>query len=128
MNRNEIKKLLSLADLMDWNECDDSHQRDSQHRLVSQKVIIRTYSAGVHYGTLVKKDGGECVLKDAIRIWYWDGAASLSQLAVDGVQKSKEKNCKFAKRVPSIDLQWIEIIETTEKAQECIEGIEPWEN
>ena len=43
-------------------------------------VIIRTYSAGVFAGYLEKRNGQEVVLRKARRIWYWDGAASLSQL------------------------------------------------
>lgn len=46
-------------------------------------VIVRTYSAGVFAGTLVSRKGQGVVLKDARRLWYWKGAASLSQLAVD---------------------------------------------
>lgn len=96
------------------------------HRLLNQKVIIRTYSAGVHYGTLASKEGKEVTLTDAIRIHYWDGACSLSQLAVDGVTDQGAKNCRFAVPVPSVDLEWIEILETTEKARNCIENVPSW--
>ena len=48
-------------------------------------VIVRTYSAGVHAGTLVSQKGKEVVLMNTRRIWYWKGAASLSEMAVSGV-------------------------------------------
>jgi len=88
-------------------------------------VIVRTYSAGVHAGQLSLRDGKEVVLKNSRRIWYWDGAASLSQLAVDGT--SKPDRCKFPCEVPEITLtEAIEIIPCTEKAQASIKGVKVW--
>lgn len=91
-------------------------------------VLIRTYSAGVHYGYLAKREstlaGIEVVLKKARRIWYWDGAASLSQIAVEGV--NKPSNCKFAMEVESIELVAIEIIPITEKAQINLANVNVW--
>lgn len=88
-------------------------------------VIIRTYSAGVHSGYLKERNGKEVTLTNSRRIWYWDGAASLSQMAVDGV--SKPENCKFAVVLPEIILtETIEIIPCSEKAKKCIEGVKEW--
>lgn len=87
-------------------------------------VLVRTQSAGVHFGHLFAKDGQEVVLKDARRIWYWDGAASLSQMAVDGV--SKPENCKFPVAVPEITILFIEIIPCSEKAVKSIKGVPIW--
>jgi len=53
-------------------------------------VIVRTYSAGVFAGTLVSREGREVTLADARRIWYWDGAASLSQLAMEGTKETRQ--------------------------------------
>jgi hypothetical protein len=50
-------------------------------------VIVRTYSAGAFAANLVSRDGKEAKLANARRLWYWDGAASLSQIAVSGVSK-----------------------------------------
>lgn len=91
---------------------------------IGKKVIIRTYSAGVHYGTLKSKDGGECELTEAIRIWSWSGACSLSQLAMEGTKNPSD--CKFAIPVESIILQWIEIIPCTKEASKSIEGVPAW--
>jgi len=88
-------------------------------------VIVRTYSAGVFAGELVKKDGKEVELKNARRLWYWDGAASLSQLAMEGV--SKPENCKFPCEVQKVILmEAIEIISVTEKARQNIAGVPVW--
>ena len=91
----------------------------------NKKVIIRANRAGVFFGTLKEKNGTEVTLTDCRRLWYWDGAASLSQLAVDGT--CAPNNCKFTVTVPEIAvLDVIEIIPCTEKAILSIEGVREW--
>ena len=88
-------------------------------------AIVRTYSAGVFAGFLFRRNGKEVVLKNARRIWYWDGAASLSELAVKGT--SKPDQCKFPIAVPEVTLtEVIEITPTTKEGQNSIEGIKEW--
>ena len=89
-------------------------------------VLIRTYSAGVHCGYLKSRKGGEAKLLNARRLWYWDGASSLSQLAVDGVKKPE--NCKFPCEVPEIDLiNVIEVIPMSEKARLSVASVKIWQ-
>lgn len=89
--------------------------------------MVRTYSAGVFAGYIESRNGKEAVLRNARRIWYWTGAASLSQLAVDG---TKEPNkCKFPVPVDKVILtEVIEIIQITEKAKKSIEEVPVWKN
>lgn len=88
-------------------------------------VICRTYSAGVFAGYLDSRNGQEVVLLNARRIWYWKGAASLSQLAMDGTSCPKE--CKFPKPVDRVELlQAIEILDVTDKAKKSIEDVHEW--
>ena len=87
--------------------------------------IVRTYSAGVFAGYVKEVDGDNITLINARRLWYWDGAASLSQLAVDGV--SKPDNCKFPTSISLTLRCWIEIIDVTEIAQKSIDGVAIWE-
>jgi hypothetical protein len=88
-------------------------------------VIIRTYSAGVHAGYLEFKKGKEVTLKKSRRIWYWDGACSLSQLSVDGT--SLPANCRFSIEVEKIELtECIEVLYCTEKAKLNIQGVSIW--
>ena len=88
-------------------------------------VIVRTYSAGVHAGYLEWRKGKEVELKNARRLWYWKGAASLSQVAGKGI--SDPKNCKFPAPIASIVLtEAIEIIPCTPTAQEIIESVPDW--
>ena len=88
--------------------------------------MVRTYSAGVFAGTIVSLKGKEATLKNARRIWYWDGAASLSQLATTGT--SKPDNCKFPAPVASVLLtEVIEVIPITLAAKKSIERVPVWE-
>jgi len=92
---------------------------------MSKYVIVRTNSAGVFAGNLSKKDGKEVTLKNARRLWFWKGAASLSQLAIDGVSHPLE--CKFPAPVSSVVLtEAIEILDVTKKAKESISGVPEW--
>lgn len=88
-------------------------------------VIVRTYSAGVFAGYLKSRSGKEVVLLTARRIWYWAGAASLSQLAQHGT--SLPGKCKFPAPVDKVILtEAIEILSVTDCAQKSIEGVPVW--
>ena len=88
-------------------------------------VIVRTYSAGVFAGILEERIGKEVTLSNARRIWYWEGAASLSQLAVDGT--SKPEKCKFPVAVPKVLLtECIELLSVTNEARKSIESVPIW--
>ena len=105
------------------------HSIDVERECVKNNkfAMVRTYSAGVFAGYLKERDGKEVTLQDAIRIWYWKGANSLSQLAQKGTNKPSE--CKFAVPVDEVILtEVIEIITITKKAQKSIEGVTPWED
>ena len=87
-------------------------------------VIIRGDRSGVFAGYMKERNGREVELVEARRLWYWDGAASISQIARDGV--SKPNNCKFSAPVNLIVLDAIEIVPTTKVAQSCIEEVTAW--
>ena len=88
-------------------------------------VIVRSYDAGCFAGYLEYKKDREVCLKKARRLWYWSGAASLSQLAMEGV--SNPSDCKFPCEVSSIIINNVcEVIETTEKARKSIAGVKIW--
>lgn len=75
--------------------------------MIGKQVIVRTYSAGVHFGTLKSREGREVVLADARRLWYWEGAFTLSAVATEGVKKTS----KLSVAVPEILLtEAVEII------------------
>jgi hypothetical protein len=88
--------------------------------------IVRTYSAGVFAGYVESRKGQEVVVLNARRLWSWAGAASLSQLAMEGT--SAPYNCKFPCEVDKVELlQAIEVLECTKKAQDSITSVPVWE-
>ena len=94
--------------------------------MIGTNVIVRTYSAGVFAGKLKSRNGKECVVENARRLWYWSGAASLSQLSVDGV--SNPKDCKFPCEVSEVLLtEVIEILPLSDEAKNSIDGVEVWQ-
>ena len=93
--------------------------------LTGRYCMVRTYSAGVFAGTVRERDGEEIVLTDARRIWYWTGAASLSQLATDGT--SSPTKCKFPAPVAEVLLLGvIEVIPITNNAKASIAKVPVW--
>ena len=98
-------------------------------RLIGKKVIIRSYGAGVFFGTLNEVEQAEdkytVELLNCRRLWHWDGACSITQLAVDGTRKPQD--CKFTITEPSIVVSSvIEIHECSEKSIQSIEGVAEW--
>lgn len=99
------------------------------YKLIGKKVIIRSYGAGVFFGTLNEtercEDKWTVELLNCRRLWYWDGACSISQLAVDGT-KSPEQ-CKFTVSEPSIIVSSvIELHECSDVSVKSIESVEVW--
>ena len=93
--------------------------------IIGKTCIVRTQSAGVFLGTVAQRNGKEATLTNARRIWYWAGAASLSQLATEGT--SKPNQCKFPASVPEVILtEVIEIIPATEAAIASIAAVPEW--
>lgn len=91
-------------------------------------VIVRCDRAGVFGGFLEadSEKGQSVTLKSARRLWYWAGAATLSQLAINGT--SKPNDCKFPIEVPELRLKdVIELIPCTEVAMNSIRGVKVWE-
>ena len=90
-----------------------------------QYYIVRCDRSGVFAGHIKIRDGREIVLTNVRRLWYWDGAASLSQMAVNGV--TRPGNCKFTVTVPEIIvLDAIEILACSDKAEQSIRGVAEW--
>lgn len=93
--------------------------------MLGRYCMVRTKSAGVFAGTVVEMDGQQAKLTNARRIWYWAGAASLSQLSTDGTSRPKE--CKFTVPVSEVLLfEVIEIIPITDSAAASIASVPVW--
>lgn len=91
----------------------------------NKNVMVRTNSAGVFAGVLKSRKGSEIVLQNARRIYYWTGAATLSQLSQEGT--SSPETCKFPAAVPEVTLLGvIEIIPMSKKAVDSIASVKIW--
>ena len=87
--------------------------------------VVRTALAGVFFGKIKKASKNEVTMTDVRKLWYWEGACAVEQLALDGV-KLPEK-CKFTVVVPEMCIaDPIQIIPCTEKAAESLSGVEVW--
>jgi hypothetical protein len=88
-------------------------------------VIVRTQNAGVFAGELKAREGSEVTLVNARRLWYWSGAASLSELAQRGT--SRPESCKFPVEVSQVVLLGvIEILSVTPEARQNIKEVKVW--
>lgn len=89
--------------------------------MIGKKVLIRSYASGVHFGTLESEtftpSGKVVTLSDSRRIHYWEGAASLSQVAIDGI-----KSGRVAMTLPTIEV--VNVIETIPLLPDAISNLE----
>jgi len=90
--------------------------------------LVRSRDAGVFAGYVDRNNssGGQAVVHHARRIWFWSGASTLSQLAVDGTKNPD--SCKFPCEVDEMEVMGIcEIIPCTEKARNSIQAVKVWQ-
>lgn len=93
--------------------------------LIGKKCVFRGNRSGVFFGELADKNGQEVEIKNCRRLWYWDGACSISEISLSGVKNPN--NCKFTVTVESLVItDCIEIDVCTEKAIENIESVKVW--
>jgi hypothetical protein len=88
--------------------------------------VVRTYSAGVHIGYVKEfavNSPQQATLLNSRRLHYWDGAASLSQVALEGVNSSS----RIAMELPEITLtDVVEIIPCSKEAADFFKGAKAW--
>lgn len=89
--------------------------------------IVRGQSSGVFFGQVRERNGQEVVLVNVRKLWYWDGACAVEQIAMDGV--SLPRNCKFTVTVAEMTItDAIQIIPCTDAAQKSISGVAEWKS
>lgn len=99
--------------------------KKEKNQMEKQKYIVRCDRAGVFYGEIEERNGREIKMRNVRCIWYWDGAATLLQLAAEGT--TEPENCKFTMTVDSlVVLDAIEIIPCTDRAIKSIEAVKEW--
>lgn len=92
---------------------------------MKKKFVVRCNRAGVFYGEIKSLNGQEVEMVNVRNIWRWSGAASIMQLASEGV--SRPRDCKFSVEVESLVLlEAIQIIPCTEEAMNSIDAVPVW--
>lgn len=56
---------------------------------IGTQVLVRSYDAGVYFGTLEAVEGETIKVSNVRNIWRWEGASCLSQIANDGIRGGK---------------------------------------
>lgn len=113
MTIGEAKQLAAM-----FNGQQTQTNNNNAHPFIGKHCIVRTYSAGVHMGTLESVDGSQVILKEARRLWKWEEAFTLNEVSKNGVGKGS----RIAEVIDTISLSdMIEIIPTTEKARKSFE-------
>ena len=119
----QIKEIGSLSGANNNIIASNNTCKELDNRVLNKKCIIRTYSAGVWYGTVSIKDGNEIILTDARRLYYWkcaNSSATLSGVASHGLTNES----KVMEAVKEVWLQPIEIILCNESSIKSIEDKE----
>lgn len=95
------------------------------NKFIGKICIVRANGAGVFCAEIVEQDNDTVLLKNARRLWRWDGANSLSDLAVNGVANPNQ--CKFPVLVEDIMVfNVLEIIPATDKAIQSVKDVKTW--
>lgn len=76
---------------------------------LSGRVLVRCRNAGVHVGTLKERTSEVLVLENANRIWRWRGAFTLSEVAMQGV--NRKEHTRIACEVPEVVLTASDVCE-----------------
>lgn len=91
----------------------------------NQMYVVRCAQAGVFFGRIKERNGDEVTMTNVRKLWYWDGACAVEQLAVDGTKKPSE--CKFTVMVSEMVLTGvIQILACTDKAAESLAAVGEW--
>lgn len=94
---------------------------------IGKKCIVRCDRSGVFFGTLEEMEGQLARISNVRNIWWWEGAASVMQLAKEGTKQPQD--CKFTVTVSEIVVtDVIQVIPCTEEAITNIEAVKPWSN
>ena len=91
----------------------------------NQYYIVRGDRSGVFFGQVTARNGQEIELRNVRKLWYWDGACAVEQLAVDGV--TAPDRCKFTVVVPEMTItDAIQIVACSDRAVNALSGVRVW--
>lgn len=92
---------------------------------VGDICIFRGEKSGVFYGELVRQHGTMAQIKNCRKIFYWEGANCLEQVAREGVRSPDD--CKITMVVDTIEIfDLCQLLRCSDQAIECIDAIKEW--
>ena len=92
---------------------------------MSEYYIVRGDRSGVFFGKIAERNGSEVRMQKVRKLWYWDGACAVEQLAIDGVKNPD--NCMFTVTVEEMTItDAIQIIPCSEKAAKNLSEVPEW--
>ena len=127
MRQNKEKNKFGTLSIKKPKKENIMNTKTNEAKAVANKdfYIVRGDRSGVFFGNIKERNGKEVTMTNVRRLWYWDGAASISQLAQSGTVKPN--NCKFTVTVDEIIvLDAIEIDKCTDVAVKNIQGVAEW--
>ena len=90
-----------------------------------QYYIVRTDRAGVFFGKIKEKTHETVTMTDVRKLWYWDGAAAVEELALKGTNKPED--CKFTVTISEMEVESpIQVIPCTDKAVKSVQAVREW--
>lgn len=99
--------------------------KEGERKMNNNYYIVRGRDSGVFFGKIKERTGQEITMTEVRNIWYWDGAATILQLASEGTKNPD--NCKFTMTINEIVLlDAIEIIPCTDSAVKSIKEVSEW--
>lgn len=92
---------------------------------IGKKCIVRCDRSGVFFGTIAEMEGQRARIANVRNIWWWEGAASVMQLASEGTKTPNE--CKFTVTVSEIVVtDVIQVIPCTDESIANLEAVKSW--
>ena len=89
-----------------------------------QYVIVRSSLAGVFCGTLENKNGTEVVLTNARKIYRWQGAYTVEDIAVKGLNAEASQITVQVGEIVIDDV--CQVLPTTDAAQKILTEAPTW--
>jgi hypothetical protein len=103
-------------------ESKESKTTSAEIGVIGEKCIVRTYSAGVYFGTVSRLNGRKAIVTNARRLWKYHASNGIELCAVakHGIDQSKSRISEEVERV--LLLEVIEVIPCSKKSALSIEG------
>lgn len=92
---------------------------------INKVCIVRSYDAGVYYGTVTHIEDETVRVENVRNIWRWSGANCLSDIATKGIDKGGDTRISVV--VPSMILNRVcQILPVSDKALDNLNSYKPW--